>query len=482
MMIKATIKNMGRQTQMSFPCSEAELSEKLEEIGLNGEALFPVGTIGAIEPAELSVLVDSDVSLDALNFLGRRLDGMDSSERKQFLAVLSCDELGIGFDLKNIINLTYNLSRFTLIEDMDDLERVGLTHLLNVRGAIPVSELENRERLAEEGWKLINSGKGIITEYGKIFVNKEIEFEEVFDGRTLPAYYCDPNAIMSVEVSYLGKVEVLELPCEEIALKKALARLGAYGFGDCEIEVDINVDFPDELTEKINKLLDEKSVSELNDLMKGVERGKLSIFQSEIIRKLSEKNYNFTEKNGEISVKLSGGEIVKIRENDMLFSNDLFSEKGRTEYFELAALVRGIYEYCSVYENAKPLIANSLTAEYRCLAEFDGTVLGAKYIENFGFEFATWLRSADGENVCNGNYYDDYEEAKSNFAIRSVLIDGDKYFDFAELEQLKRCVKFALENDPEMDISRRKIIENLEDKITESIPDMRQDNSPRMTM
>lgn len=139
-----------------------------------------MATVIEIEPSELSVLVDCDVSLDALNYLGKRLDGMDESEHKQYFAALSCPEISEGWGLKNIINLTDNLTRYTLIEDTDDLERIGLIHMLNIRGGPSESEYTNSEWLAAEGKKLLDSGKGIDTEYGKIFVNDEIPFCEHF--------------------------------------------------------------------------------------------------------------------------------------------------------------------------------------------------------------------------------------------------------------------------------------------------------------
>lgn len=49
-----------------------------------------------IEPAELSVPTDCEVSLDALNYLGKQMYGMDRLEQEQFLAVLSCDDLNIN--------------------------------------------------------------------------------------------------------------------------------------------------------------------------------------------------------------------------------------------------------------------------------------------------------------------------------------------------------------------------------------------------
>ena len=81
---------------------------------MNTEHLAPIGTIIEIEPAELSVLEDCDVSLDALNYLGKRMDGMCKAERNQFLAVLSCDELEIGYGLKNIIKVMFSQTLWKL--------------------------------------------------------------------------------------------------------------------------------------------------------------------------------------------------------------------------------------------------------------------------------------------------------------------------------------------------------------------------------
>ena len=80
--------------------------------------------------------------------------------------MLSCDEAEIGYGLKNIINLTYNLARFTLVEDTNDVECVGRIHMLNVRGGLSESEYQDKDWLAAEGKKLLESGTGIDTEYG----------------------------------------------------------------------------------------------------------------------------------------------------------------------------------------------------------------------------------------------------------------------------------------------------------------------------
>ena len=270
-MIKATIGNGSFSTEICFPCSETELSNKLGELGMDKEHLSPMATVLEIEPAELSMLVDSEVSLDTLNYLGKRMDGMDMRERNQFLAVLSCEELGNEWNLKSIIDLTFNLPRYTLIEDTSDLERIGLIHLLNTRIAIPTSELENKEWLRTEGQKLLNSGTGIPTNYGLLFENEEISFEEVFNGRTFPPYYCDTNAVVTAEISYGNLTELAELPCEDIAIKKALYRLGAESISDCEIELDTAQNISEDKREKICSTEQNAGIFALNELLKSAE-------------------------------------------------------------------------------------------------------------------------------------------------------------------------------------------------------------------
>ena len=429
-MIKATIGNGSFDTEICFPCSETELSSKLGELGMDKEHLSPVATVIEIEPSELSMLIDSEISLDALNYLGRRMDGMERRELNKFLAVLSCDELGKEWDVKSIINLTFNLPRYTLIEDTSDLEHVGLIHMLNIRTAIPTSELENKEWLRAEGQKLLDSGKGIPTDCGLLFENEEISFEEAFNGKTFPPYYCNTAAVVTAEISFGDLTELAELPCEEIAIKKALYRLGAESISDCEISVETTQDIVDEWSAKMIEVEKTKDLFELNRLLKteGIRLKKEQpegIFKREIARRLNKEGYNFSFENGEFSV-ISDGDVIKIRDNDVMYSEGAFSKSGRDKFHALYRLFREVLDYCAVYEKAAPLTADGLSEKYRCLAEFGDAVLAAKYNDEDGFEFVTWFRSSDGKSVCSGNYYDDYNSAKENFSIRSRLINEDR--------------------------------------------------------
>lgn len=482
-MIKATIQNSPYCTEIRFPCSETELSKKLGEIGMNPEHLAPMAMVLEIEPSELSVLTDCDVSLDALNYLGKRLDGMDKLERKQFLAVLSCDEAEIGYGLKNIINLTYNLARFTLIEDTNDVERVGRIHMLNVHGFLSESEYKNKEWLAAEGMKLLESGTGIDTEYGKLYINEEIPFEENFNGTTFPPYLYNGSPV-AVDIGYMGLTEMVELPCEDIAIKKALCRLGADDILDCKVEVDSSRDISDRWSERISEVEKTKDIFGLNNLLKTedilLKQQPESIFQKEIARRLSEEGYNFSFENGKFSVKLNCGDVIKIRKDDVLHSSGNFTDDGKEAFYALYHLNREVLDYCTAYEKSSELKADGLSEKYRCLAEFGGTVLAAKHTE-YGFEFVTWDRTYDGKAVCQGKYFEDYAAAKENFATRSGLIDKDKLFGTDELEWLGKCVNFTMRHNGDLNFDDCECLKKLNEKISENLPEQ-QSEAPEMSM
>ncbi len=483
-MIKATIQNSPYCTEIRFPCSETELSKKLGELGMNTEHLAPMATVLEIEPAELSMLDDCEVSLDALNYLGKRMDGMCKAERNQFLAVLSCDELEIGYGLKNIINLTYNLARYTLIEDTDDLERIGRIHMLNVRGFLSEAEYSNSEWLAEQGMKLLESGSGIDTEYGKIYVNEEVPFDENFNGTTFPAYYCEPNSVAAVEICYSDLTELVELPCEDITIKKALCRLGANSVKDCKISVDSTRDISDEWSEKISEVEKTKDLFGLNSLLKseGIhmkQEQPVSIFNKEVTRQLRENDFAVSKGDDSLNVRTADNFSVKIFENGSLrVPEDCPSDS----YSQIRRITKEASDFCNAYAKAAPLKADGLSEKYRCLAEFNSTVLAAKYNEEYGFEFITWDRTFDGKGVTQGNYYSDYSAAKENFATRSGLIDKDKLFSTEELEQIRKCVNFTARHNGDLNFDDCENLKRLGEKISESIPEQQQSDAPELSM
>ena len=151
-------------------------------------------------------------------------------------------------------------------------------------------------------------------------------------------------------------------------------------------------------------------------------------------------------------------------------------------YFEIKKIAGTVSEYCTAYEKSAPLTADGLSKKYRCLAEFNQTVLAAKYNDEYGFEFVTWNRTFDGKAVCQGKYFEDYAAAKENFATRSGLIDKDRLFGTEELEWLGKCVKFTVRHNGDLKFDDCEFLEKLNEKISENIPENSQNIELEISM
>ena len=196
----------------------------------------------------------------------------------------------------------------------------------------------------------------------------------------------------------------------------------------------------------------------------------MSIFKNEIIKKLSGEGYSVNVEDGWVAVISNDETVAKINDKDIVYTDGDFYDKNQCERLSLSNIVRSSYEMCSAYEKASPLIADGLSGNYRCLSEFNGSVLAAKYSEQHGFEFVTWDRTYDGKSLWQGHYYSEYSKAKTDFAVRSGLVDEDKLFDEKELIKLQQCLEFTLDNDESLDFEQEKELTELKEKIEESVP------------
>jgi hypothetical protein len=230
-MITITAKRNSQTVQIEFPCNDVYLSNRLKEIGVSNQfdCEQSIKDSGDEVPS-LSILNDRFVNLDFLNFLAKRLDSFTENELSQFEAAMSVKKFT---DMKDIINLTYNLHNYTVITDFSDLQKVGEKHYLTVNMAMPSSAREEIDFRAL-GKQLVASGEGIVTPYGVLFEN-QLSTEEIFDGTTIPEFYYS-ECVFSVMVSNGSKTETLYLPTEDITLQKAINRLGAKSMEDCTVD------------------------------------------------------------------------------------------------------------------------------------------------------------------------------------------------------------------------------------------------------
>lgn len=110
----------------------------------------------------LNALIGTQVTLDELDYLAKRLDSFDDGEAAQFQGM--AHKLGLS-KIKDLINLTFCCQKATVITDFSDLEKIGREHYMNLNGGC--ARTEDLEALdgTETAYLLIDSGAGTVTPY-----------------------------------------------------------------------------------------------------------------------------------------------------------------------------------------------------------------------------------------------------------------------------------------------------------------------------
>ena len=264
-MIKLKIKYGNESTDIRFPCKETEMSAALERIHAEDVTPLELYVSEVIFPEELGCLQDRFVNLDEVNFLGKRMDSFFGDEEYQFYEAMKSE----GFDtLPDLINLSFNLDRYPLIRDISDMGKIGREYLLTVKGCLPADD-EDDPKYAEFGRELIQFGKGVFTEHGLLFVNESTPFQKLYDGQVFPPYVYDSDVLCIARADYNGKSEYLYLPCEEKAIDKALARLGAAPENAKITLEDFSVNNP-KWFERFKQIAADEGVYELNGLANAI--------------------------------------------------------------------------------------------------------------------------------------------------------------------------------------------------------------------
>lgn len=134
-MIKLKIKYGNSQTDLRFPCTEKEMNAALERIHAEDVTPLELYVSEVVFPEELGCLQDRFVNLDEVNFLGKRMDSFFGDEEYQFYEAMKLE----SFDtLPDLINLSFNLNRYPLIQDIGDMGKIGREYLLTVKGCLPM--------------------------------------------------------------------------------------------------------------------------------------------------------------------------------------------------------------------------------------------------------------------------------------------------------------------------------------------------------
>ncbi len=229
--IEFVLQNDGVKRNVIFPCTEAEYQAVCKELALKDNYAF---VRDVVEPKALALKKDTFVNLDEINYLAKRMDSFDQKELFSFFAAI---ETGDYVSTKDLINLTFNQTCYTLIRDVSNLKNIGYNRVLSSKGCISTDELEKTD-LEKIGRELLSSGKGIPTKYGLLFRNENVVFEEVYKGRGFPPYYYTGGEVLGVEIEKDGERDYIYFPCERTEIDRALKRIGASDISECNKNVD----------------------------------------------------------------------------------------------------------------------------------------------------------------------------------------------------------------------------------------------------
>ena len=237
-MITLTIWHSPMRTTLTLPMPDEKLQQEL--VDAFGDAPQRA-TVADISPQELAMLDGKEVDLDELNFLAKSMERFTKDEMSQFMAAVQVEQ---STDLKALINLSFNLERYTLVQNTADLVVIGRRHLLNKQGGLTAFEVESID-FEQIGRYLLSSGQGVPTANGLVFRNSEVPYHEVYDGTTFPYYDYRGDSIVVAQLEYDGKTEYLYLPEDGLAIIKAARRLDAPSSDMCRATLtDFTTDNP----------------------------------------------------------------------------------------------------------------------------------------------------------------------------------------------------------------------------------------------
>lgn len=153
-MIKVTVQYNDHLVDIHFPCSETTLHSALMEIHAADDNPPELFIKDVVFPEELDHLKDRFVNLDELNYLAKRMESFFGTEEEQFYEAMKQE----GFtELKDLINLSFNLNKYCLIQNIGNMGKIGQEYLLNRDGSIPANDDAN-PKYAEIGRRLMQSG------------------------------------------------------------------------------------------------------------------------------------------------------------------------------------------------------------------------------------------------------------------------------------------------------------------------------------
>lgn len=232
-MIKAILANRQRPdlppVPVCFPIADyAGIYENLQAIGIGHVAIQDcfVKKLGGDYPI-LKRLGETEVNVDELDYLAKRLESFDKYELAQFQSAAVSQDFS---NMTDLINLTFCCQSVTVVQDFTDLAAVGRKHYMNLHGGLTEADLKTVD-FHKTGLSLLLNEEGTITPYGVVYENG-MELELYYDGLYFPDYRYSGDTLLTVAITDRSLPEDtkdiawLYLPAEDCQIERALMRAG----------------------------------------------------------------------------------------------------------------------------------------------------------------------------------------------------------------------------------------------------------------
>ena len=267
-MIKALLRNNNNTGSVEFPDSDENIKSFLM-FNLHSDAgsiRRPVFVESIEYPSQLSFIGGKEVNLDELNYLAKRIDSFTESEMNQYYAALQHE----GFrNLRSLINLTFNLDKYTLITDVSSPLVIGREYVLNTSGAIPADHSKDEEYIAI-GKEIISGKRGQLTEYGLMIIEDK-PIEQLYDGKIFPLYDYY-GSLLFIGIEYDGKMEGVSLSENPGSVQTAIERLGAQSIDECTVSIIGRSSELDPIMDRLNGILENEGLDPLAAVCQKVDR------------------------------------------------------------------------------------------------------------------------------------------------------------------------------------------------------------------
>ncbi|MFA5577759.1 MAG: hypothetical protein WCZ27_09345 [Tissierellaceae bacterium] len=228
-----------------LPMEEIELEEVSNELGIEMTTEPNVYIESSRDERFSNILADKNVNIDELNYLIKRLDGFDSREMEKFYAAAFGQETK---SIADLINLTFNMHCYSLVNNFNDLNKLGKDLYLTEKMAVASKELDELDGESYALEVIENNKSARVTPYGVLYKNSNDPIQ-VYNGKQFPPYGWK-KCMATIELKAKDESEFIYLPCSDIEIEKALMRLGVSYLQDCEVNIDSH-NLPDKVLDMI---------------------------------------------------------------------------------------------------------------------------------------------------------------------------------------------------------------------------------------